>query len=113
MLLQIWLQLKKNINQKKFRFEDDVFAFNQKWLNEFKVAYREKINLPFHCYVTPSTAKDEILEGLKEAGCESVSMGIQSGNEKIRTKMLHRRHTDELIIAAAQRIKKTWFKTTG
>ena len=104
------VEIKKKYNPKKFRFEDDVFAFNQKWLNEFKVAYREKINLPFHCYVTPSTAKDEILEGLKEAGCESVSMGIQSGNEKIRTKMLHRRHTDELIIAAAQRIKKHGLK---
>ena len=102
--------IKKKYKPKKFRFEDDVFAFNQKWLNEFKVAYREKINLPFHCYVTPSTAKDEILEGLKEAGCESVSMGIQSGNEKIRTKMLHRKHTDELIIAAAQRIKKHGLK---
>ena len=104
------VEIKKKYNPKKFRFEDDVFAFNQKWLNDFKVAYRKHINLPFHCYVTPSTAKDEILQGLKEAGCESVSMGIQSGNEKIRTKMLHRRHTDELIIAAAQRIKKHGLK---
>ena len=39
-----------------------------------------------------------------------MSMGIQSGNEKIRTKMLHRKHTDELIIAAAQRIKKHGLK---
>ena len=100
------IKIKKTYKPKKFRFEDDVFAFNQKWLSEFKVAYRKHINLPFHCYVTPSTAKDEVLKGLKEAGCESVSMGIQSGNEKIRTQMLHRKHTDELIIAAAQRIKK-------
>ena len=104
------IEIKKTYKPKKFRFEDDVFAFNQKWLEEFKVAYRENINLPFHCYVTPSTAKDEILKGLKDAGCESVSMGIQSGNEKIRTKMLHRRHTDELIIAAAQKIKKYGLK---
>jgi len=102
--------IKKKYNPKKFRFEDDVFAFNQNWLNKFKVEYRKKINLPFHCYVTPSTAKDEILKSLKEAGCESVSMGIQSGSEKIRTKLLHRRHSDELIIAAAQRIKKHGLK---
>ena len=43
---------------------------------------------------------NDILEGLKEAGCESVSMGIQSGSEHIRTKLLHRRHSDELIITA-------------
>jgi len=104
------VDIKNKYNPKKFRFEDDVFAFNQKWLNEFKVAYKEKINLPFHCYVTPSTAKDEILKSLKEAGCESVSMGVQSGSEKIRTKLLHRRHSDELIIEAAKRIKKHGLK---
>jgi radical SAM superfamily enzyme YgiQ (UPF0313 family) len=109
-VIEDMIEIKKTYKPEKFRFEDDVFAFNQKWLDEFKVAYRKHINLPFHCYVTPSTAKDEILKGLKEAGCESVSMGIQSGNEKIRTKMLHRRHTDKLIIAAAQRIKKHGLK---
>ncbi len=104
------VDIKNKYNPKKFRFEDDVFAFNQKWLDEFKIAYKEKINLPFHCYVTPSTAKDSILKSLAEAGCESVSMGIQSGSEKIRTKLLHRRHSDELIIAAAERIKKHGLK---
>ena len=105
-VIEDMVKIKETYKPKKFRFEDDVFAFNQKWLNEFKVAYRKHINLPFHCYVTPSTAKDEVLKSLKEAGCESVSMGIQSGSEKIRTQMLHRKHTDELIIAAAKRIKK-------
>ena len=102
--------IKKKYNPKEVRFEDDVFAFNQKWLNEFKVEYPKHIGIPFHCYVTPSTAKDEILKGLKEAGCKSVSMGIQSGSEKIRTKLLHRVHTDELIIAAAKRINKYGLK---
>ncbi len=104
------IEIKKKYKPKKFRFEDDVFAFNQKWLNDFKVAYKKHINLPFHCYVTPSTAKDDILKSLKEAGCESVSMGVQSGSEKIRTKLLHRRHSDELIIAAAKKIKKYGLK---
>ena len=109
-VIEDMIDIKKTYKPKKFRFEDDVFAFNQKWLNEFKVAYKKHINLPFHCYVTPSTAKDEILKSLKEAGCESVSMGIQSGSEKIRTKLLHRKHSDELIIAAAQKIKKYGLK---
>ena len=109
-VIEDMIDIKKTYKPKKFRFEDDVFAFNQKWLNDFKVAYKKHIDLPFHCYVTPSTAKDDILKSLKEAGCESVSMGIQSGSEKIRTKLLHRRHSDELIIAAAQRIKKYGLK---
>ncbi len=103
-------KLVKTYKPEYIKFEDDVFAFNQKWLNEFKVAYRKHINIPFRCTITPSTAKDEILQSLKEAGCELVCMGVQSGNEKIRTKLLHRRHTDEIIIAAAQRIKKHGIK---
>jgi len=103
-------KLVKTYKPKYIKFEDDVFAFNQRWLNEFKIAYRKHINIPFRCTITPSTAKDEILQSLKEAGCELVCMGVQSGNEKIRTKLLHRRHTDEIIIAAAQKIKKHGIK---
>ncbi|KKR15501.1 MAG: hypothetical protein UT45_C0021G0007 [Candidatus Daviesbacteria bacterium GW2011_GWA2_39_33] len=33
-------------------------------------------------------------------------MGVQSGDQQIRTKILKRHHTDEDIIAAAERIKK-------
>jgi len=98
---------------KSVRFHDDVFAFNVKWLRDFKDAYRKHVNLPFHCYVTPSTAKEEILRLLSEAGCTKISMGVQSGSEKIRTKLLHRKHTDEDIIAAAQRIKKYGMKLSA
>ena len=61
-------KLVKTYKPEYIKFEDDVFAFNQKWLNEFKVAYHKHINIPFRCTVTPSTAKDEILQSLKEAG---------------------------------------------
>ena len=98
---------------KSIRFHDDVFAFNVKWLRDFRDAYSKHVNLPFHCNVTPSTAKEEILKLLSEAGCTKISMGVQSGSEKIRTKLLHRKHTDEDIIAAAQRIKKYGMKLSA
>ena len=95
------------------RFHDDVFAFNVKWLREFRDAYRKHVNLPFHCYVTPSTAKDEILRLLSESGCTKISMGVQSGSEAIRTKLLHRKHTDEDMIIAARTIKKYGMKLSA
>ncbi len=98
---------------KSIRFHDDVFAFNVKWLRDFRDSYSKHVNLPFHCNVTPSTAKEEILKLLSEAGCTKISMGVQSGSEKIRTKLLHRKHTDEDIIAAAQRIKKNGMKLSA
>jgi radical SAM superfamily enzyme YgiQ (UPF0313 family) len=103
----------KTYKFKSLRFFDDVFAFNVKWLREFRDAYRKHVNLPFHCNITPSTAKDEILRLLSESGCTKISMGVQSGSEVIRTKLLHRRHTDEDIIVAAQKIKKYGMKLSA
>ena len=103
----------KTYKFKSLRFHDDVFAFNVKWLREFRDAYRKHVNLPFHCYVTPSTAKDEILRLLSESGCTKISMGVQSGSEAIRTKLLHRKHTDEDMIIAAQTIKKYGMKLSA
>ena len=87
-----------------------MFGFNVKWLTEFRDAYRKHINLPFHCCVTPSTAKDNVVKLLSEAGCAKVTMGVQSGSEHIRTKLLNRKHRDKDIIAAAQRLKKYGIK---
>ena len=103
----------KTYKFKSLRFHDDVFAFNVKWLREFRDAYRKHVNLPFHCYVTPSTAKDEILRLLSESVCTKISMGVQSGSEAIRTKLLHRKHTDEDMIVAAQTIKKYGMKLSA
>jgi len=100
------IALKNKYKPKAFRFEDDTFTYDLNWLKEFRPKYLKYINLPFHCYVTPSTATDANLEEIKLAGCQSVSMGVQSGDQQIRTKILKRHHTDEDIIAAAERIKK-------
>ncbi len=104
------VELKRRYKPKAFRFEDDVFAYNLKWLKEFRLKYVEQVDLPFHCYVTPTTARDPILKELKLAGCISVSMGVQSGNERIRKEILKRPHSDKIIIEAAERINKHGLK---
>ena len=98
--------LKEKHKPRAFRFEDNVFAVNLNWLKEFREQYSEVIGLPFHCYLTPSTAGNEVLSELKAAGCVSVSMGVQSGNGEIRKSLLNRKHSDEDIIQAAERIRK-------
>lgn len=102
--------LKKTYKPKAFRFEDDTFAYDLNWLREFRFKYLKNVKLPFHCYVTPSTATDEILEELALAGCSSVSMGVQAGSERIRKEIYKRFHSDEMIIESAKRIKKHGLK---
>ena len=106
-------ELQKTYKFKSVRFHDDVFAFNVKWLREFKEEYVKHVNLPFHCYVTPATAKEEIIRLLAEAGCTKISIGVQSGSEAIRTKLLNRKHTDDDIVEACHRIRKHGIKISA
>jgi len=98
--------LKKQYSPKGIRFEDDVFVLDKKWFNEFKAEYINKVSLPFHCYITPTGVSDEIVKSLKECGCESIAMGIQSGNETLRSNIMNRHYSNEKVIMAAEIIKK-------
>ncbi len=60
-------------------FWDDIFALNKRWLKEFAPRYRREIGIPFVCYLHPNTATEETVKLLKEAGCETVKMGVQNG----------------------------------
>lgn len=104
------VMLKRKYKPKAFRFEDDVFTLSLNWLNEFRPKYVKHVGLPFHCYVTPTTAADPMLRELKLAGCTSVSMGVQSGNENIRREILKRHHSNVTIIEAAKRIRECGLK---
>ncbi len=100
--------LKKNYELTHIRFEDDVFAcnFNFEWVNDFCVKYKNKIGLPFSCYLHPKTTDEEMVKLLKDAGLTQISFGIQSGSEKIRHSYFKRFDTNREIIRTADIIAK-------
>ena len=102
--------IKKQYKPKAIRFEDDVFVLNKEWLIEFKKEYTQKIKLPFHCYITPSGVKEDIINELKACGCFSIAMGIQSGNTELRSKIMNRHYSNEKVVEAAGIIKKAGIK---
>jgi len=50
--------------------------------------YKREINLPFWCQSRLDSFTDERTRLLKEAGCQSVSVGLEHGSEKVRMKLL-------------------------
>ncbi|MFH1202763.1 MAG: radical SAM protein [Candidatus Omnitrophota bacterium] len=68
---------------------DDVFTFDGAWLSEFIKLYRKGINIPFSCYSQPSLVKDEVIGMLSRAGLKSMTMGIQSGSERVREEVFN------------------------
>lgn len=85
-------------------FYDDVFTVNPSWLREFLPRYKEEIGLPFWCYTYPTTHTPEILRLLKDAGCDSVTMGVQSGSERLLKEVYNRPTKIDRVLEAADEI---------
>lgn len=92
-------------------FVDDTFVLSMEWLAEFAVKYPSQIRraghpLPFFCNTRANLVTAEQVRLLKEAGCHSVSMGIETGNDRIRNDLLKRRMSKEQILGAARLIRE-------
>jgi anaerobic magnesium-protoporphyrin IX monomethyl ester cyclase len=87
-------------------FMDDTFILNKRWLRAFFQRYRDEVGLPFWCQVRANLVDDEIVELLTNAGCVSVSFGLEAGNDEIRNKVLNRNMTREQIVGASERLRE-------
>jgi radical SAM superfamily enzyme YgiQ (UPF0313 family) len=85
---------------KACHFDDDLFFLREKWAHEFSEKYSAQIGLPFSCNMRPNHLNAKIASLLKRAGCIEVRMGVESGNEWIRNKILKRNLDDQQICDA-------------
>ncbi len=89
-----------------FLFEDDDFAADNEWVEEFSERYHREINLPFYCLTNPNQISEKKAGQLKRAGCYQLFMGVDTGNETLRREVLNRKHSNESLKRAARTIKE-------
>jgi radical SAM superfamily enzyme YgiQ (UPF0313 family) len=87
-------------------FMDDTFILQDAWLNEFMSRYKVEIGLPFWCQVRANLVTDEKLALFKDAGCVSVSFGLEAGNDRLRNAVLNRNMSREQILGAAEALRR-------
>lgn len=87
-------------------FTDATFNSSHAWLKEFSEKYRKEIRLPFFCSIRADLVTPESAGYLKDAGCFSVTMAIESANDYLRNEILKKGISKEQIISAAKIIKK-------
>lgn len=92
-------------------FWDDVFLINPEWLDEFLPRYKAEIGLPFFCYTYPSTTKKHLLEKVRDAGCVSIGMGIQSGSTRILEQVYDRKVKRQQVIEACNLLVESGIPT--
>jgi radical SAM superfamily enzyme YgiQ (UPF0313 family) len=92
--------LKEYPSIERIFFHDDILPLNRKWFDEFVELYKKRIVLPFICNNRVNLMNKDTIIKLKEAGCIQVGLGIESGNDAIRTSILNRNTSQEQIISA-------------
>ena len=69
---------------KSINFADDNFsAMNHRQMESFLKIYTERVGLPFSCTLSPIFTDESRMDMLINAGVYRISMGIQSGSERI------------------------------
>jgi len=83
------------------KFYDDIFVYRaDEWLEEFARRYPREVGVPFFILTRADLLTEGVARLLKQAGCRTVSMSIEAGNQRIRNELLGRDMTDEQILRA-------------
>lgn len=76
---------------------DEVLPSNLAWLSEFCRQYRARVSLPFACQLRVEQVRPELVAALVEAGCDYVVLGVETGDEEYRKRILNKPFTNERV----------------
>jgi radical SAM superfamily enzyme YgiQ (UPF0313 family) len=78
----------------------------------FAERYKKEINLPFWCQTRLDSFTEEKTKILKDIGCQSISVGLEHGDEEFRTKILNKKLTNKSVLKGFKLLAKYSIKPT-
>lgn len=81
---------------------DEIFNTSHDWCATVMEEYARRVALPYYCLVRADLMTVDLAAQLKKSGCAGVWMGVETGDETLRLKVLGKRLTDGQIVAAAR-----------
>jgi anaerobic magnesium-protoporphyrin IX monomethyl ester cyclase len=96
------LWVKERYPLEQIIFVDDLFIMFEDWLEEFADRWRREVGVAFFCNVRANLVTPEKVALLKKAGATSVSMGIESGSDRLRNDLLKRTMPRHTIVEAGR-----------
>jgi len=105
--------LKERFGIRHLNFYDDQFTFNRRRIDSFLQMLVDKpLGMSFNCAVRAEHIDSELLRQMKEAGCWMISLGIETGDEKLLAQ--HRQNADlKLLTGKIKLIKQTGIRVKG
>lgn len=100
-------------------FMDDIFPIHDPGiLDEFCLRYKKEVGLPFSINLHPTLVKEEAFAKVVGAGCCNICVGMESGSPKVRSDILGRAYSNEVIcnifgMARKHKIRSSSFNMIG
>lgn len=90
------------------RYQDETFlTMHPDKLKKLAYEYRDKVNLPFIIEATIPSISEDKLRYLKEMGCLSIGLGLESGSQYLRDNIINKpKFSNAEAIAKIKMIKK-------
>jgi radical SAM superfamily enzyme YgiQ (UPF0313 family) len=93
------------------RFEDDLLLVKPRWRREFFDLYRREIALPMECNCRADILGEDLATELRDVGCVSVDIGIESGDEHLRNEVMGKNVSNEQILRAFEMLHRAGVHT--
>ena len=97
---------------KHVHFSDDLFFIRNSyaWLEEFADLYSKEVNIPWNCNIRFDSVNEHAAALLVKANCYGAAVGLESGNEEIREKVIRKRSKNDHIVEGARLLRKNKIK---
>lgn len=91
-------------------FLDDILTLRPSWFRDFTKRYKEEIKFPYVCNSRFDLLNEETIDLLCESGCVHLHVGLESGDDYIRTEVLKRRQSRRQICEVSELCHKKGVK---
>ena len=94
-------------------FVNDTFGTDLEWMESFFAKYCTLTDLSFVLLLRPELINEKLVSILAKYRCHSVSIGVESGSERVRKDLLNRHYSNKRLFDAIEILKnyKIKFRT--
>lgn len=93
-------------------FVDEYFPQNIEWIGQFCGAWKVQTRLPFRFTAVAESLTPETLAMLREAGCEGIRLGIETGDEKFRARIADRNLSNQRLKSICEECRRLGIQVT-
>ena len=102
----------KKLGITNFSFHDDTFTLKKKYVEEFcALVLNLNFRISWHCDTRGDTLDYPLLKIMKEAGCQHIYLGLESGSPKIQ-KMIKKNLSTDKVKNAVKSARRAGIETT-